>query len=67
MNNGGYNTATPFYGTNYSLAHMGLPAALEKNIHTYYYSVDHMRYLNPKAMPQVAKNMDAFIEKASAG
>ncbi len=46
---------------------MGLPAALEKNIHTYYYSVDHMRYLNPKAMPQVAKNMDAFIEKASAG
>ncbi len=67
MNNGWYDTATPFYGTSYSLAHMGLPPPLEKNIHTYYYPVGHMLYLNPKAMPQVAKNMDAFIEKASAG
>lgn len=65
INNGWYDTATPFYGTDYSLAHMGLPAALERNIHTYYYAVGHMLYLNPAVMPQVSKNMNRFITVSS--
>ncbi|MGH8147425.1 MAG: S10 family peptidase [Rhodanobacteraceae bacterium] len=65
INNGWYDTATPFYGTNYSLAHMGLPAALDHNIHTYYYPVGHMLYLNPTIMPQLSENMDRFITIAS--
>ncbi|MGH8307652.1 MAG: S10 family peptidase [Gammaproteobacteria bacterium] len=66
MNNGYYDTATPFFGTDYTLAHMGLPAALESNIHTYYYPVGHMLYLDPKVLPQVDRNIDTFIESASA-
>ncbi|MGA9852439.1 MAG: peptidase S10 [Gammaproteobacteria bacterium] len=66
MNNGYYDTATPFFGTDYTLAHMGLPAALESNIHTYYYPVGHMLYLDPQVLPKVDRNIDAFIENASA-
>lgn len=65
MNNGYYDTATPFFGTDYTLAHMGLPAALERNIHTYYYPVGHMLYLDPQVLPQVDHNIDTFIEQAS--
>lgn len=66
LNNGYYDTATPFFGTQYTLAHMGLPAPLEKNIHWFFYPVGHMLYLNPEVLPQVDGNIDRFIENASA-
>lgn len=66
MNNGYYDTATPFFGTQYTLAHMGLPAALQSNIHWFFYPVGHMLYLDPKVLPEVDRNIDRFIEKASA-
>ncbi|MGH8190974.1 MAG: S10 family peptidase [Rhodanobacteraceae bacterium] len=65
MNNGYYDTATPFFGTQYTLAHMGLPALLQENIHWFDYPVGHMLYLNPKVLPQVDRNIDAFIANAS--
>jgi len=65
VNNGYYDTATPFFGTDYTLAHMGLPAALENNIHEFYYPVGHMLYANPEVLPQVDHDIDRFIEKAS--
>ena len=67
MNNGYYDMATPFFATEYTLRHMGLPAALQKNVHWYFYPVGHMLYLNPKAFPEVDHNINAFIENASAG
>ena len=66
MNNGYYDMATPFYATRYSIAHMGLVPSLEKNVHWYYYPVGHMLYVNPKALPALAKNIDAFIAHADA-
>lgn len=66
MNNGYYDMATPFFATNYTLSHMGLPRSLRGNIHEYYYPVGHMLYLNPKALPVLAHNIDMFIEEASA-
>ncbi|MGH8278396.1 MAG: S10 family peptidase [Gammaproteobacteria bacterium] len=66
MNNGYYDTATPFFGTVYSINHMGLPAPLRQNIHWFYYPVGHMLYLNLKVLPEVDGNMDKFIESASA-
>ncbi|MGH8427157.1 MAG: S10 family peptidase [Gammaproteobacteria bacterium] len=66
MNNGYYDTATPFFATQYTLAHMGLPAALGKNIHWFYYPVGHMLYLNLQVLPQVDRNIDSFITEATA-
>ncbi len=64
LNNGWFDMATPFFALNYTIAHMGLPAVLEPNIHEYYYPVGHMLYLNPAALPQVSRNIDAFITGA---
>ncbi|HEX7324862.1 MAG TPA: peptidase S10 [Rhodanobacteraceae bacterium] len=66
MNNGYYDTATPFFGAEYTIAHMGLPQALQDHVHWFFYPVGHMLYLNAKALPQVDHNMDQFIESASA-
>lgn len=65
INNGYYDTATPFFGTDYTLRHMGLPTTLEKNIHEFYYPVGHMLYLSPQVLPRVDHDIDAFIENAS--
>ena len=66
MNNGYFDTATPFFATVYTVRHMGLPKPLHKNIHWHYYRVGHMLYLNPKALPKVDANIDAFIAHAAA-
>ena len=65
LNNGWFDMATPFFATNYTIAHMGLPDSLEHNIHEYYYPVGHMLYLNPAVLPQLAHNIDAFIAGAA--
>ena len=67
LNNGYYDMATPFFATNYTLSHMGLPAPLAGNIHEDYYPVGHMLYVNPKALPALSHNIDAFIAGASRG
>ena len=66
FNNGYYDMATPFYATEYTVAHMGLPASLQGNVHFYYYPVGHMLYVNPKALPTLARNIDSFIASATA-
>jgi len=67
LNNGWFDMATPFFATNYTIAHMGLPASLDHNIHEYYYPVGHMLYLNPAVLPQLSRNIDAFIAGATRG
>ncbi len=66
MNNGYYDTATPFFATEYTLNHMKLPAAIQKNVHWYFYPVGHMLYFNPEVLPRVDHDIDSFIENASA-
>ncbi len=65
LNNGWFDMATPFFATDYTIAHMGLPAVLAGHIHEYYYPVGHMLYLNPAVLPQLAANIDRFIARAA--
>jgi carboxypeptidase C (cathepsin A) len=65
LNNGYYDMATPFFATDFTFTHMGLPASLRANLHEYFYPVGHMLYVNPKAMPALQKNIDGFIDSAS--
>lgn len=66
LNNGYFDTATPFFGTDYSIRHMGLPAALDQNIHEFEYPVGHMMYLDPTVLVEVDHNIDAFIRGATS-
>ncbi len=65
FNNGYYDMATPFYATNYTIDHMPMAPGRRAQIHQYYYPVGHMLYVNPKALPELQKNIDAFIAAAA--
>jgi carboxypeptidase C (cathepsin A) len=46
--NGLYDMATPFFGTEYDIAHMWLDPSLRGNVRFAYYPSGHMVYLNPR-------------------
>jgi carboxypeptidase C (cathepsin A) len=62
--NGYFDLATPFFATEYDLAHMGLDPALRGNVQFGYYPSGHMIYLNVDALHQLKDDLAAFIAKA---
>jgi carboxypeptidase C (cathepsin A) len=52
--------ATPFFATEYSLAHLRLAAPLQAHITYGYYPAGHMIYLNPVAHAALKRDLTAF-------
>jgi len=63
--NGLYDLATPFFGTEYDLGHMQLPAALRGNVRFAYYPSGHMVYLNPDALKALKADVARFYDEAA--
>jgi carboxypeptidase C (cathepsin A) len=63
--NGYYDMATPFFATEYDVAHIPLEAAQRANISFKYYPSGHMIYLNPQALHQLHIDLSAFYDKAA--
>ena len=66
VENGIYDLATPFFATEYTMNHLGLPRDLEDHIHMNYYEAGHMMYLNDASRTKLKANIAAFIESSSA-
>ncbi len=64
--NGYYDFATPFFETEYTLAHMGLDPSLEKNIVFGYYPSGHMIYLHEPSLKQMKTDLAAFYDQTLA-
>ena len=64
--NGYYDAATPFYGTEYDVAHMLLPPALQKNVTFKYYPSGHMVYLNPAELAHMHDDLAAWYDSLGA-
>ncbi len=62
--NGYYDFATPFFETEYTVAHMGLDAALEKNLSWGYYPSGHMIYINPGSRQRMKADLSRFYQSA---
>jgi len=62
VENGLYDLATPFYATEYTMEHLGLPDKLQKNIHLQYYDAGHMMYLREEDLAKLKSNIGSFIE-----
>ena len=60
--NGYYDAATPFYGTEFDVAHMLLPPALQKNVSFKYYPSGHMVYLNPVELSHMHDDLAAWYD-----
>jgi carboxypeptidase C (cathepsin A) len=59
--NGMYDLATPFYGVEYSLDHMGLTPQVRENIQMKYYEAGHMMYTHEPSLIQFKKDVSEFI------
>lgn len=64
--NGYYDLATPFFGTEKDLHHLGLDPALRSHISYGYYESGHMIYLEPGARRALRGDIETFIRKATA-
>jgi len=65
VENGLYDLATPFFATEYTMEHLGLPVALQKNISQQYYEAGHMMYLRDEDLARLKANVAGFIDTTS--
>ncbi len=65
VENGLFDLATPFFATEYTMDHLGLPEKLQGQIHMEYYDAGHMMYLRLEDLKKLKANVARFIESAS--
>ena len=63
---GHYDLATPYYATEYTLAHMGLDATQRARVTTAYYEAGHMMYIHTAELAKLKRDVAAFVESALA-
>ena len=64
--NGYFDLATPFFATEYDLAHLDLEPKLRDNLTVTYYPSGHMVYLDPDAARQFKQDLARFYDAATA-
>jgi carboxypeptidase C (cathepsin A) len=65
VENGLYDLATPFFATEYTMTHLGLPENLQKNISLKYYDAGHMMYLHEADLSKLKANVASFLDNAT--
>jgi carboxypeptidase C (cathepsin A) len=61
---GYFDLATPYFATEYTLAHMGLDPKLRANIRTGEYEAGHMVYIEAKSLEKLKREVAGFLESA---
>jgi len=61
IGSGYYDLATPYFATEYTFSHMGLPAEYKKNITTRMYEAGHMFYSVKPALAQLSRDIEAMV------
>lgn len=65
VENGYYDLATPFFATEFTMEHLGLPDALQKNVKLDYYTAGHMMYLKDVDRVNLHDHIASFIDRAA--
>jgi carboxypeptidase C (cathepsin A) len=66
VENGYYDMATPFFATEFTMSHLGLPAELQGHLALDYYDAGHMMYLHDASRVKLHDNIAVFIDRATA-
>jgi carboxypeptidase C (cathepsin A) len=62
--NGYFDLATPYFATEYTFSHIGLPPELERNITMSYYEAGHMMYVHMPSLVALKEKLAEFIGQA---
>jgi carboxypeptidase C (cathepsin A) len=65
VENGYFDSATPFFAMEFTVGHLGLPPELQNRIQLKYYPAGHMMYLHDGSRVQLHNNIAAFIDLAT--
>jgi carboxypeptidase C (cathepsin A) len=63
IGSGYFDLATPFFATEYTFSHMGLPAKYKSQITTKMFQAGHMFYVYKPALAELSKDIEAFVTK----
>ena len=63
--NGYFDLATPFFSTEYDLAHLGLPPSLRSHVEITHYASGHMIYLDDAALHELKRDLARFYDAAT--
>lgn len=64
VTNGYYDMATPFFGTEYTFAHLGWEPSYAERVTMTYYEGGHMMYIIEEELAQFKRDIARFIEAA---
>jgi carboxypeptidase C (cathepsin A) len=59
---GYYDFGTPYFGTEFTLSHLGLPASYKKQMVTRLYDAGHMMYIHTGELSKVATDVREFVK-----
>jgi carboxypeptidase C (cathepsin A) len=61
VTSGYYDLATPYFATEYTLAHLGAPPAQRKNVEVTYYDAGHMMYIEENSLKKLTADVARFL------
>lgn len=65
VGNGYYDFATPYYATEYTFNHIGLPQEYHQNISMSYYEAGHMMYVHLPSLEKQKRDLVQFIQDST--
>jgi len=63
IGSGYYDLATPYFATEYTFSHMGLPAKYKPQITSKMFQAGHMFYVYKPALAELSKDIEAFVTR----
>ncbi|MFZ0635109.1 MAG: hypothetical protein WA755_05945 [Candidatus Acidiferrales bacterium] len=65
VENGLYDLATPFFATEHTMDHLGLPPDIQSHVELKYYDAGHMMYLRADDLAKLKANVASFIDRTA--
>jgi carboxypeptidase C (cathepsin A) len=63
---GYYDMATPFFGTEYTLSHLGVPESLRGNLRIEEYEAGHMMYIHEGSLAKMKSDITSFFQETKS-